>query len=46
MCDILQDASGVLRHRELSGCHACCDVAAVEDGSGEDSGAVLRLVLK
>lgn len=44
--DILQDAGGVLRRRELSGCHACCEIAAVKDGSGEDSGAVLRLVLK
>lgn len=46
MSDVLQDASEVLRHREWSGCHTCCDIAAVENGSGEDPGAVLRLVLK
>lgn len=46
MSDILHDAGEILRHRDLSGCHTCCDIAAVEDGSGEDPGAVLSLVLK
>lgn len=46
MSDVLQDAGEVLRHRDLSGCHTCCDIAAAEHGSGEDPGAVLRLVLK
>lgn len=46
MSDVLQEAGEVLRHRDLSGCHICCDIAAVGDGSGEDPGAVLRLVLK
>lgn len=46
MSDILHDAGEILRHRDLSGCHTCCGIAAVEDGSGEDPGAVLSLVLK
>lgn len=46
MSDVLQDASEVLRCRDRSACHPCGDIAAVEDGSGEHPGAVLRLVLQ